>query len=84
MKSMLPVKGAILFHFQAAGSVFLIFRCSVVAPLALSAGKQNIDAHNLLQDFADNTGAYGAAAFTDGETQTLLHGDGINQLNIKG
>src|SRR5215210_2271708 len=33
----------------------------------------------LLQDLRDAAGAHGAAALADGEAQTLVHGDGLDQ-----
>src|SRR6266508_934692 len=40
-------------------------------------------AHRLLQDFGDGAGADGAAAFADRETQTLLHRDGRDQVDLQ-
>src|SRR4051812_47627536 len=36
----------------------------------------------LLGDLGDPAGADGAAALADGEAQTLLHGDGLDQLDL--
>jgi hypothetical protein len=36
----------------------------------------------LLDDFADNAGADGAASFADGEAKLLLHGDGRDQVHL--
>jgi len=41
----------------------------------------NFRNYQLLNDFSHNTCADGTTAFTDGETQTLLHGDRRNQLD---
>src|ERR1700723_2078124 len=41
------------------------------------------EALSLLDDLADGSGADGASAFADGEAQTLLHGDGGVQRDLK-
>src|ERR1700733_7953415 len=37
----------------------------------------------LLDDFADGSGAYGASAFADSETEALFHGDRGVQLDLQ-
>src|SRR5665213_2850224 len=38
---------------------------------------------SLFQDFRNRAGADGASALADGEAQTLVHGDGRDQLDLK-
>ena len=38
----------------------------------------------LLHDFRHNTSADGTTTFADSEAEALFHGDGVNELDIKG
>lgn len=84
VKRVFPVPGAVLLQLHSAGGVLLVLDRGVIAPLALGAGEQNVDAHDLLHDFRHHAGADGTAAFANGEAQTLLHGDGGDEFNIEG
>ena len=46
MKSMLPVPGAILFHFETVGVVLLVFHGVVVSLLALITSERDLYSHN--------------------------------------
>src|SRR5438132_7905120 len=39
---------------------------------------------NLLHDLDDPAGAHGTAALADGEAQALVHGDGLDELDVHG
>ena len=38
---------------------------------------------SLLDNFCDDAGADGTTAFTDGEAQTVFHGDRVDQFEIR-
>jgi hypothetical protein len=45
MQGVLLVPGAILFHFQPTGSVFLVLPGAVIAAFALGASQKYVDSH---------------------------------------
>jgi len=77
------VPGTILSDLKTTCCILLVFLRAVVATFALCAGKNDIDAHTLLDNFGDDTAADRVAAFTNGETKLCLHGDRVNQLDNK-
>ena len=47
MQRVLLVPRAIFFNFKTTGRVFLVLPSRVIATLALGAGENDIDAHNI-------------------------------------
>src|SRR5687768_12855068 len=44
--------------------------------------RRSLEAGSLLRDVGDDSRAYGAATLTDGEPETLVHGDRLDQLDL--
>ena len=78
---------AVFLHLETVGRIGLVLGGDVVATLALGAGERQrrslVAWHRLalLDDLYDSAGADGAATFSDGETESFVHGDGCNQFH---
>ena len=59
-----------LAQLNLYGRVLLVLLRGIISTFAIFAREQNVDAHLLLHDFGDDTGADGTAALTDGEAKT--------------
>src|SRR5205085_3462856 len=87
-----PVPLAVLLHLDALAVVLLVLGGDVVAALAGLTLQRDLDplvssCHvptSLLDDLDDPAGAHGATTLTDGETQALVHGDGLDELDGHG
>src|SRR6201991_4701496 len=58
-----------------------VVRCTRSNFFASSAGLRPASSTKLLDDLGDPAGADGAATLTDREPQTVIHGDGLDQLH---
>ena len=87
MHGVLTTPPAVLLHLETVGRVGLVLGCDVVATLAFGAGERQrrslVAWHRLalLDDLYDSAGADGAATFSDGETESFVHGDRCDQFH---
>src|SRR5687768_4430000 len=47
-------------------------------------GRRGLAPRPLLDDLGDAAGAHGTATLTDGEAEPLVHGDGVDELDVQG
>src|SRR5262245_54457828 len=83
VRRVLAAEAAVLGQLQLLRVRLLVLRRRVVPALALGTGQADGFLHGLLQDLDDGSGADGASALADGEAQSLLHGDGRDQVDLQ-
>src|SRR5205085_9262129 len=82
---------AVLLHLHPPLLLLAVLGRDVVPPLALGTGEDDVGtlvggchwfSRSLLVDLDDPPGADGPATLTDGEAEALLHGDGLDELDV--